>query len=93
MAKEKRKFNKNLALMCIVPVLVLVVTMSIMGVTFAWFNDADETTIATIDLSVSKTFEMTFEIATNTLDDERYIFNGITVNKENAWLFMCGYLG
>lgn len=23
---------------------------------------------------------------------ERYIFNGITVNEENAWLFMCGYL-
>ncbi len=27
------------------------------------------------------------------VDDERYIFDGITVNKENAWLFMCGYLG
>jgi hypothetical protein len=24
--------------------------------------------------------------------DERYIFEGINVNKENAWLFMCGYL-
>ena len=86
MAKEKRKFNKNLALMCIVPVLVLVVTMSIMGVTFAWFNDADETTIATIDLSVSKTFEMTFEIATNTLDDERYIYKGETAYDSNGLL-------
>jgi hypothetical protein len=24
--------------------------------------------------------------------DPRYIFEGITVNPENAWLFMCGYL-
>ena len=24
--------------------------------------------------------------------DERYIFEGIAVNKENAWLFMCAYL-
>lgn len=27
------------------------------------------------------------------IEDERYIFEGITVNEENAWLFMCGYLG
>lgn len=26
-------------------------------------------------------------------DDERYIFGDETVNEENAWLFMCGYLG
>lgn len=24
--------------------------------------------------------------------DERYLFEGIVVNEENAWLFMCGYL-
>jgi hypothetical protein len=26
-------------------------------------------------------------------DDERYLFNDVIVNEENAWLFMCGYLG
>ena len=25
--------------------------------------------------------------------DERYIFGDVAVNEENAWLFMCGYLG
>jgi len=24
--------------------------------------------------------------------DERYLFESVVVNKENAWLFMCGYL-
>ena len=26
------------------------------------------------------------------VDDERYLFGETTVNKDNAWLFMCGYL-
>ena len=65
MAKETKKFNKNLAFMIMVPVLVIVVTMSIMGVTFAWFTHADQTTIATIDLSTSQSFSMTFDIVTD----------------------------
>ena len=70
MAKENKKFNKNLAFMFIVPVLVIVVTMSIMGVTFAWFTHAEQTTIASLNLSTSQTFQMTFEIAANTKLDE-----------------------
>lgn len=86
MAKEKRSFNKNLALMCIVPVLVLVVTMSIMGVTFAWFNDAEETTIASLNLSVSKTFEMTFNISNTALEGEKYIYRGETAYYSDGML-------
>ena len=87
MAKEKRKFNKHLALMCIVPVLVLVITMSIMGVTFAWFNDAEQTTIATLSLSTTQIFEMTFEIQSTTPEnDERYVYKGQTAYDSGGML-------
>lgn len=86
MAKEKRKFNKHIAILCIVPVLVLVVTMSIMGVTFAWFNDAEETTIATLSLSTTKTFKMTFEISSTTQNDELYIYKGETAYDSKGML-------
>ncbi|MBO5776831.1 MAG: hypothetical protein J6R34_00100 [Clostridia bacterium] len=89
MAKENKKFNKNLAFMFIVPVLVIVVTMSIMGVTFAWFTHAEQTTIASLNLSTSQTFQMTFEIAANTKLDEYeqpYVYNGQTAFDENGLL-------
>jgi hypothetical protein len=94
MAKEKRKFNKNFALMCIVPVLVLVVTMSIMGVTFAWFNDAEQTTIATLSLSTTQTFKMTFDIGAELNETKyedyqnqlRYIYKGQTAYDKNGLL-------
>lgn len=91
MAKEKRKFNKHIAILCIVPVLVLVVTMSIMGVTFAWFNDAEETTIACLNMSVSKTFQMTFDIGAEKNEplpvmDERYVYAGQTAFDSDGYL-------
>ena len=68
MAKKTKKFNKNLAFMFIVPVLVIVVTMSIMGVTFAWFTQAEQTSIATINMSVAETFQITFDVLTGAVD-------------------------
>ena len=94
MAKEKRKFNKNFALMCIVPVLVLVVTMSIMGVTFAWFNEAEQTTIAKLSLSTTQTFKMTFDIGAELNETKyedyqnqlRYIYKGQTAYDKEGLL-------
>lgn len=89
MAKANKKFNKNLAFMFIVPVLVIVVTLSIMGVTFAWFTHAEQTTIATINISTKETFQMTFEIAANTKNDaydQPYVYNGQTAFDENGLL-------
>ena len=94
MAKDKKTFNKNLMIMCIVPVLVLVVTMSIIGVSYAWFSDADETKIATLSLSTAETFQMTFEIVTKEdhtstkVDNYQnaYVYNGQTAFDENGML-------
>ena len=91
MAKETKKFNKNLVMMIVVPVLVMTVTMGIIGVSFAWFNDAEQTTIATLDLSTSETFQMTFEIDqySQIFDQEnqrRYIYAGQTAFDKNGLL-------
>lgn len=94
MATDKKKFSKNLLVMCIVPILVLVVTMSIIGVTFAWFNDAEQTTIATLNLTTSQTFKMTFDIITDengnsTITDsydQAYIYKGETAFDSNGML-------
>ena len=93
MATDKKKFSKNLLVMCIVPILVLVVTMSIIGVTFAWFNDAEQTTIATLNLTTSQTFKMTFDIITDengnsTVKDneQAYIYKGETAFDSNGML-------
>ena len=99
MAKDKKMFNKNLLIMCIVPVLVLVVTMSIIGVSYAWFNKTEKTTIASLSLSASETFKMVFEIETvedkngyniSTIIDpatnKTKIYNGQTAFDENGML-------
>ena len=87
MAKENKKFNKNLAFMIIVPVLVIVVTMSIMGVTFAWFTHADQTTVATINMSTAETFQITFDVLGEKEDNnQRYIYHGQEAFDNNGLL-------
>ncbi|MBO7326870.1 MAG: hypothetical protein J6U74_05110 [Clostridia bacterium] len=89
MAKKTKKFNKNLAFMFIVPVLVIVVTMSIMGVTFAWFTQAEQTSIATINMSVAETFQITFDVLTGAVDEygeELFIYNGQEALDEKGLL-------
>ena len=89
MAKANKKFNKNLAFMFIVPVLVIVVTLSIMGVTFAWFTHAEQTTIATINMSVAETFQITFDVMgakKDTFNQDANVYHGQEAFDENGLL-------
>ncbi len=57
-AKKKRKIKRLMGL--IVPILVLVVTASVVGASFAWFSDSTSASVATIDLSVADIFTLQF---------------------------------
>lgn len=59
--EKSRKMNKmKLVFGIAIPMLVIVVTMVMVGVSFAWFSNADKTTISEITFSTAESYSVEF---------------------------------
>lgn len=64
--EKSRKMNKmKLVFGIAIPMLVIVVTMVMVGVSFAWFSNADKTTISEITFSTAESYSVGFNMKTD----------------------------
>lgn len=82
--REKTNPKIRLALTIAVPVMVIVITISMIGASFAWFSRSATPQIATIDLSVREVFNLTF--TTDAPLDKDSLYHGETAISDDGYL-------
>ena len=99
MADNTRKAAKfKLIMGIVIPVFIMISSLIMVGVSFAWFSDSAEVEIATINLTTKEVFTLDFSVGSSdttpyngqrTLGDDEYIrsqYRSVTESKPETYM-------
>lgn len=84
--KKRMKLSAGL----VVPVMVLLLTLTAVGASFAWFSDSATAQIATINFSTSNIFTLQFDLSTNQSSLVNDEYHGQTAYNTTTGAYISG---
>lgn len=80
----RKKLTIKMVFGIAIPLLIMVVTLVMVGASFAWFSDAKEVTISTISLSTAQAYRIDFALDGNELFDNMKYAGQTAIAKDGG---------
>ena len=80
----RRKLTIKMVFGIAIPLLIMVVTLVMVGASFAWFSDAKEVTISTITMETAQAYRVDFSLDKNDLFDNMKYAGQEELSKRKA---------